>query len=404
MALGLLAIPFIAVVDVLFFIRALKYNKKQHSIIATIIHLCLFIGCSFISAMVFANSLYYFNEEIYNTFVNVVGYATMFGGIILSIIWFIISIIKQKGKGKIVNMEEVKKENMGVNKNKKLIAIIGITILIIAIGVGAIVLLNGANNNTIKGQFDNLLKSSDLQVIFFDNNTSEAQEFKNILDTDLKEQGVTYTTIDMTNASYEDLEHIKLKLNVSSGDFNYYIVAIRGSENLFFIDYSSIDKTMFIFANKGLLKDSTLILNEYYYKLGKEALEKGVLGEAKRSFEKCKGYLDTDDILNYKRFYLVDNDFEYDYNEVRLSLKYSGGYNNDSITVSYQDCRTLSSCFDGRIQQWDTIMLTDNQIKIRALNSSKDTPFSDYLNIEILSQNQIKLGFNGRTYTLTKTN
>ena len=93
MALGLLAIPFIAIVDVLFFIRALKYNNKQHSIIATIIHLCLFIGCSFISAMIFANSLYYFSEEIYNTFVNVVGYATMFGGIILSIIWFIISII-----------------------------------------------------------------------------------------------------------------------------------------------------------------------------------------------------------------------------------------------------------------------------------------------------------------------
>ena len=49
-------------------------------------------------------------------------------------------------------------------------------------------------------------------------------------------------------------------------------------------------------------------------------------------------------------------------------------------------------------------MLTDNQIKIRALNSSDDTPFNDYLNIEILSQNQIKLGFNGKYYTLTKIN
>lgn len=113
MSLGLLALPFITIVDILFFIRALKYDEKQHSIIETIIHLCLFIGGSFISAMVYANSLYYFSEEIYNKFVNVVGYATMFGGIMLSIIWFIISIIKQKRKEKILNMEEVKKENMG---------------------------------------------------------------------------------------------------------------------------------------------------------------------------------------------------------------------------------------------------------------------------------------------------
>lgn len=293
------------------------------------------------------------------------------------------------------------KEN---EKKNKLPLIIGVIVLIIVVGIIGFIILN-QNNNSIKGQFDKILSSSKTEVIFFERKGNfESDEFKEILNTDLKEQGITYTTIDLTNASYDDIEYIKEKLHLSSSEFNVYIAVIKGSENLIMINYNDYDRTMFFFANKGLLKDSTLILNEYYYKLGKKALEKGVLGEAKRNFEKCKGYLDTDEILNYKRFYLVDNDFEYNYNDVRLSLKYSGGYNDDSITVSYQDCRTLSSCFDGRIQQWDTIMLTDNQIKIRELHSSNDTPFNDYLNIEILSQNQIKLGFNGKTYTLTKTN
>ena len=293
------------------------------------------------------------------------------------------------------------KEN---EKKNKLPLIIGVIVLIIVVGIIGFIILN-QNNNSIKGQFDKILSSNKTEVIFFERKGNfESDEFKDLLDTDLKEQGITYNTIDITNASYDDIEYIKEKLHLSSSEFNVYIVVIKGSENLIMINYNDYDRTMFFFANKGLLKDSTLILNEYYYKLGKKALEKGVLGEAKRNFEKCKGYLDTDEILNYKRFYLVDNDFEYNYNDVRLSLKYSGGYNDDSITVSYQDCRTLSSCFDGRIQQWDTIMLTDNQIKIRELHSSNDTPFNDYLNIEILSQNQIKLGFNGKTYTLTKTN
>lgn len=292
----------------------------------------------------------------------------------------------------------------GNEKKNKLPLIIGVIVLIIVVGIIGFIILN-QNNNSIKGQFDKVLSSSKTEVIFFERKGNfESDEFKEILNTDLKEQGITYTTIDLTNASYDDIEYIKEKLDLSSSEFNVYIAVIKGSENLIMINYNDYDRTMFFFANKGLLKDSTLILNEYYYKLGKNALEKGVLGEAKRNFEKCKGYLDTDEILNYKRFYLVDNDFEYNYNDVHLSLKYSGGYNDDSITVSYQDCRTLSSCFDGRIQQWDTIMLTDNQIKIRELHSSNETPFNDYLNIEILSQNQIKLGFNGKTYTLTKTN
>lgn len=298
--------------------------------------------------------------------------------------------------------KEIQKSNEN-KKKKKTPFIIGALLIVAIIGVIAFIIMK-QNSNSIKGNLDKILSSNDLEIIFFERQGQfESDEFKELLDTDLKEQGITYTTIDITNATYEDIEYIKEKLQISS-DFDVYIVAIKGSENLAIISYESFDETKFILANEGLLKDSQQILNEHYYALGKEALEKGALGEAKRNLEECRGYLDTDEILNYKRFYLVDNDFEYDYNDVHLSLTYSGGYNDDSITVSYQDCRTLASCFDARIQQWDTIMLTDNQIKLRELNSDENTPFDGYLNIEILSQNQIKIGLNGRTYTLTKTN
>lgn len=278
-----------------------------------------------------------------------------------------------------------------------------LTILVIAIIIIGFIIAN-QNNNSIKGQIDKILNSNQLEVIFFERKeNSKSDEFKELLDTDLKEQGVTYTTIDITNATHEELEYLKLKLNISSEEnFNYYIIAINGSENLFYIDYSSIDRTMFIFANKGLLKDNQEILNEYHYNLGKQAFENGILGTAKEHLEQVVDYKDEKEILSKKRFYLVDNDFEYDYNDVRLSFSYLGGYKDDTITVSYQDCRTLASCFDSRVQQWDALMKSDNKIMIKDKNSNDDDSYDSYLNIEIISENKIKLGFNGSTYTLTK--
>lgn len=109
MSLGLGAVFLFIIIDIVLFIRAIKYNKKKHSIISSIIHCFLFIGCSIISAIIYANSLYYFSETIYNTFVNIVGYSVMFGGSILSIIWFIITLRKQK---KLPNEEKEVKQSM----------------------------------------------------------------------------------------------------------------------------------------------------------------------------------------------------------------------------------------------------------------------------------------------------
>ena len=307
--------------------------------------------------------------------------------------------------------EEVKKDK---KRNKKKILII--SIIVIAI-IGAIILFFATkqDNDSIISQFDKILNSNDTEIIFFERQGKfESDEFKEILDTDLKEQGITYTTIDLTNATYEELEHIKLKLNVSSEDFNYYIVAIKGSENLFYLDYSSIDRTMFIFANNGLLKDNQEILNEYHYNLGKQAFENGNLGAAKDHLEKVVDYKDEQEILSNKRFYLVEHEFEYtNGNEglsgrhIDVSLKYYGGsdYTDDWISVFYWNCELPYGCLYsvGNSNSWDARMTSDNKILLREFQSSDETPFEDGLDIEILSENQIKIRIEGNYYTLTKT-
>ena len=64
----------------------------------------------------------------------------------------------------------MKKEVKEIKENKKknkLPLIIGVTILIIVIGVIGFIILN-QNNNSIKGQFDKLLSSNKLEFIFFE--------------------------------------------------------------------------------------------------------------------------------------------------------------------------------------------------------------------------------------------
>lgn len=304
------------------------------------------------------------------------------------------------------------KEN---EKKNKLPLIIGVIVLIIVVGIIGFIILN-QNNNSIKGQFDKILSSNKTEVIFFERKGNfESDEFKDLLDTDLKEQGITYNTIDITNASYEDLEHIKLKLNVSSEDFNYYIVAIRGYENLFFLDYSSIDKTMLLFANNELLKDNQGVLNEYHYNLGKQALENGNLGAAKDHLEKVVNYKDEKELLKDKRFYLVGNEYKYtNGNEglrgrhLDITFKYYGGsdYSDDWVYSYVWDCQLPYGCLysNGNSQSWDAKMTSNNKVLIREFQANDDVPFDNSLNIEILSETKIKLGYNGNYYTLTKTN
>ncbi len=294
--------------------------------------------------------------------------------------------------------KEKQKEN-----NYKFIFVL--TILVIAIIIGFIIA--NQNNNSIKGQIDKILNSNQLEVIFFERKeNSKSDEFKELLDTDLKEQGVTYTTIDITNATHEELEYLKLKLNISNEEnFNYYIIAINGSENLFYIDYSSIDRTMFIFANKGLLNDNTLILNEYYYNLGKEALDNGLLGEAKRNFDKCLDYLDTKELLNDERFLLLDADFGYRVENISMNgynliftFQYSGGYDSDRLYISKFECQGAYACLaeETEFTTYDAKVI-GNTIYLKGEN---DTDYNQYYTIEKITNDTLKI--EQITWTLKK--
>lgn len=269
--------------------------------------------------------------------------------------------------------------------------------LILLCGVILLGVCGCGKDESIKSQFEKLVNSNNTEFIFFERKgKTESNEFKTLLDTDLKEQGVTYTTIDVTNAAYEDLEYLKEKLNLSSNDFDIYIAVIRGSKNVSLIRYKDYDRTMFLLANKNLLKDNSLVLNEYYYKLGKEALDSGFLGDAKRNLDKCLDYLDTRELLNDKRFLLLDTDFGYrvenfsmnGYNLI-FSFEYSGGYDNDRLYVSKYECQGVYACLaaDTELTSYDAKVIGDTIY----LKEKGSTEYNLRYDIEKITSDTLKI-------------
>lgn len=272
-----------------------------------------------------------------------------------------------------------------------MVCLLGIVILLFLLGIKDI------KDNNIKRQFDYLVGTNETEVIFFERKgNAESSDFKKLLNNDLKKQGLTYTTIDITNASYDDLEYFKEKLHLSSGEFNVYIAAIKGSENLTLINYDDYDRTMFLLANKGLLKDSTLVLNEYYYNLGKEALNNGFLGEAKRNFDNCLEYLDTKELLNDKRFLLLNSDYgyrvenisRYGYNLI-FTFKYKGGYDSDWLYVSKFECHGAYDCLAAETEftSYDAKVI-GNIIYLKEEGSSE---YNKYYTIEKITNDTLKI-------------
>jgi|GEM_PF-4298748 len=71
-----------------------------------------------------------------------------------------------------------------------------------------------SDNDNIKNKLDKLLSSDQIEVIFFErDNDSESNRLKDLLDNDLKNQRITYTTINITNATEEDISYINEKFN-----------------------------------------------------------------------------------------------------------------------------------------------------------------------------------------------
>ena len=281
-------------------------------------------------------------------------------------------------------------------EKKKILIICGMTIAVLFL------LLTSCNsNNSVKGQFDKLVSSNDTEFIFFERKgNTESDQFKELLDTDLKEQGVSYTTIDITNASDEDLEYLKEKLHLSTDDFNVYIAVVKGNENISLINYDFYDKTMFILAGKNLLKDSEFIVNEYYYNTGKKALDDGLLYTAKYNLEKID-YKDSKELLNDKRFLLM-YDWEYDYSDRYNVNSIKAHYNDysDSFSIYKTECSIFGPLDTSYCSDYNTYdaKVIDDKIYIRPFQS--DGEYTSYYTITILNENQFQL--EGWNFVITR--
>lgn len=276
-------------------------------------------------------------------------------------------------------------------------------------------------SNGIKSQLDNLLTSGVQEVIFFERDNDYKSEYvKEVLDNDLKEQGIIYTTINITNATEKEIQYIKEKLHLVGEDFSVYLMVVNGNDNVTSISTNEVDKDtiMLYFARKLLLNDNDSVLNKHYYDIGVEGLKEGNLGKAKENLEKVHNYKDEEELLKDKRFYLVDNEYEYknyqgdnihlEGRNITISFKYYGGsdYGDDWIFVSYWNCIAPYGCLYSNIStsSFDAKMLSEDRIETRKFQSDDNIPYDNYLKIEIISKDKIKIGIEGNYYTLTKIN
>lgn len=117
MALGLLVVPVMFIIVIALFIKAIIYNKKKHSLISTIIHYGIFMGGSFFSTFIFMNGAYYF-EEIFSILEILIS-AYMIIGFVLSTIWLIITIKKQRKLSSEVKEEMIIKNSYKNTKKEK---------------------------------------------------------------------------------------------------------------------------------------------------------------------------------------------------------------------------------------------------------------------------------------------
>ena len=263
-------------------------------------------------------------------------------------------------------------------------------------------------SNGIKSQLDNLLTSGIQEVIFFERDNDYKSEYvKEVLDNDLKEQGIIYTTINITNATEKEIQYIKEKLHLVGEDFSVYLMVVNGNDNVTSISTNEVDKDtiMLYFARKLLLNDNDSVLNEHYYQLGKKAYEEGILGEAKRNLDKeDKSYKDTATILADKNFYLIGNnngynDFTYRIENISMNgynliytFSYNGGYSSetpDSISIFKWECQGAYNCLytNGESTFYDAKTI-DDKIYIKSKGSNS---YDKYYTIEKITKDTLKL-------------
>lgn len=303
-----------------------------------------------------------------------------------------------------------KKENK-ISKNRLIISIFVILILIV---LGIVVIINVTS---FEKRIEKLINSGKNEVLFFDRNDNNSEFIKKLLDNELKEQGiVNYVTINVNDLSTKEEDYL-IEKNILSESNDLYLKVINGSKNITSISEDEItkDKIMYYFAKNNLLRDNKSILDDYYYNKGMMAYQIGNLGRTKENLEKCRGYLDSDEILNDRRFLILDSKYEYKLENISyggrnisITFNYNSGsdYTEDWIFVYFWDCIAPYGCLysNGSSNSSDARMLSDSRIELRPFQSEDYVDFNNYLNIDIVNENQIKINIEGTVYTLNKTN
>lgn len=311
--------------------------------------------------------------------------------------------------------KKIKKIKGNKAKHKKVIISSIIFVAIVTMGIVAGIIIN-FQSYSFERKIDELINSGKNEVIFLERNgDAKSNLVKNVLDNELKEQGIEYTTINVTDLSNKQIGYLAEK-HILNDNVTVYLKVINGGTDITSISSNEVakDTIMYYFARKNLLKDNEKILNERFYNIGKSALENGNLGRAKENLDKCRGYLDTNELLNDRRFLLLDHEFEYKLENIsyggrniNVSFSYNGGsdYTEDWISVYFWDCIAPYGCLysSGNYSSFDAQILSVDRINTRPFQSSDSVPFSNFLNIEILSESQIRINIEGTNYTLNKT-
>lgn len=283
--------------------------------------------------------------------------------------------------------------------------------------------LTGCGMN-VRQKFDKLISSDKLEIIYFERDTqTESSTLKQILDEDLKNEGINYNVINLDNVSNEDIEYMYDKLNLKNYrtengvlEFNdVLLVAVKDynpqadfSPKLLISKYDikeNYEETKlqikYEFAQKDLLNNNEEIKKEYNYSLGKKALDEGYLNVANRYLKNLKGYKDVDDLLKDKRFNLLKGyEFRSDDAKFSFSMQIIEEFDTNSLEyvdklyISKLDCQgySLTSCYIYTSQfmtfEYYKARVIENRIEFMSNNSDK---FDKCYEIESITDTELKL-------------
>ena len=241
--------------------------------------------------------------------------------------------------------------------------------------------ITGCNENTknFKNFKKNFENSNKFIVVFEDNNGSEEKLGKVLIQND-----VDYVSININELKDKDIEYVKNALGINK--FSEYCGAVVENQKtikkiyLREIDKFDEERIKALLAEYDLIDNSKEFYNEYYYQRAKKALDQGFIGSAKSYLSVVdKDYKDTKDLLNDKRFFLL-NEYHYDY--------------SDGIrTMTFQYLSTDKIFFDsfvGQESNQKAYVINDTIYICRSYCESANPYKRAILHIDYVNENELK--------------